>query len=50
MSKLKFKNKRGGFLKLILIIIVVVFLLSYFHVTISGVFNWIVHAFQSVFT
>lgn len=45
-----FKNKNGGIIKTILIIIVIVFLLAYFHVTVSGVFNWTVNAFRSVFT
>ncbi len=50
MSMNNFKNKNGGIIKTILIIIVVVFLLAYFHVTVSGVFNWIINAFRSVFT
>jgi len=46
----KFNNKQGGFLKIILLIIVIVFLMSYFHITISGIFNWISHIFHDVIT
>ena len=42
------KNKNGGFLKLIIFIIVAIFLMSYFHLTISGVVNWFVTMFNNV--
>lgn len=50
MNSIKNKRSRqGGFLKLILFIIVVLFLLSYFNVTISGALNWFGTMFQNVF-
>jgi len=42
------KNKQGGFLKLIIFIIVVIFLMNYFHITISGIVNWFVTMFQNI--
>ncbi len=42
-------NKQGGFIQLILTIIVVVFLLSYFNITISDAWNWLVTMFNNVF-
>jgi len=46
----KNNNKQGGFLKIILLILVIVFLMSYFHITVSGIFNWISNIFHSVLT
>ncbi len=43
------KNKQGGFLQIIIFIIVVVLILSYFHVSLSGVVNYIITAFHNVF-
>ncbi len=43
------KNKEGGFIKLIILIIIVLFLLSYFHVTIGQAINWLVTTIKSVF-
>ncbi|MFA6524009.1 MAG: hypothetical protein WC264_00850 [Candidatus Paceibacterota bacterium] len=42
------KNKQGGFLKLIIFIIVVIFLMNYFHITITGIVNWFVTMFQNI--
>jgi hypothetical protein len=36
----KIENKQGGFLRLIVIIIIAYFLMRYLHITISDVFNW----------
>ncbi|HNW71731.1 MAG TPA: hypothetical protein PKZ36_00010 [Candidatus Paceibacterota bacterium] len=43
------KNKQGGFLKTIIFIIIVILILSYFNVNLSGVWNYIVNAFHNVF-
>ena len=43
------KNQQGGFLQLIIFIIVVVLIMWYFHISISGVINWITTAFSNVF-
>ncbi|MFZ2205487.1 MAG: hypothetical protein WAV23_02770 [Minisyncoccia bacterium] len=42
------ENKEGGFLRLIIFIIVVVFLMSYFHITLSGAYNWFATMFHNV--
>ena len=46
----KYKNKQGGFLQLIILIIIIVCILAYFHVSIGSAFNSIVNAFRSVFS
>ena len=43
------KNKSGGFIELIVLIILAIFLLNYFHLTISGAWNWLVTAVHNVF-
>lgn len=43
------KNQKGGFVKLIILIVIVIFLMSYFHVTFTGLFNWFVGVLKSVF-
>ena len=44
-----FKNRQGGFLQIIIAIIVIILVMSYFHITISGIINWFIHLVQSVF-
>ncbi|MFA5095171.1 MAG: hypothetical protein WC447_00705 [Candidatus Paceibacterota bacterium] len=43
------KNKQGGFLKLIILIVVILFLLSYFHVSVSQAIDWVINTIKSVF-
>ncbi|MFA4975178.1 MAG: hypothetical protein WC839_01265 [Candidatus Paceibacterota bacterium] len=43
------KNKQKGFLKIIIIIVIALFLFKYFNITISDVFNWIKTLFNTVF-
>ncbi len=43
------KNEQGGFLKLIIFIVIALFLLSYFHVTVSQAVDWIVNVIKNVF-
>ena len=43
------RNKQSGFLKLIIFIIVVLFLIKYFNVSVSDVLNWLKALFNSVF-
>jgi len=45
------KNKKGGFfiLKLIIFIIIIVFIMNYFHITIGGIIDWFVTMFHNVF-
>ena len=49
MNKNKFQNKQGGFLQIIIFIIILILILSYFHINISTVFNYIATAFHNVF-
>ncbi len=41
----KIKNQQGGFLQLIVAIVVIVFLMKFFGLTVTDVVNW----FKSVF-
>ena len=43
------KNKQGGFIQIIIFIIIVILVLSYFHINLSGVVNYIIAAFHNVF-
>lgn len=45
---IKIKNKESGFLQLILIIIIVIFLLSYFHVSVSQAIDWLKNLFNNI--
>lgn len=42
------KSKNGGFLKLILFIIIALVLLKFFNITISEIFNWFKTFFADV--
>jgi uncharacterized protein involved in cysteine biosynthesis len=46
--KNEIKNSKGGFLELIVLIIVALLLMQYFGITISGVLNWFGSFFRSV--
>ncbi len=41
------KNEQGGFLKLIIFIVIALFLMSYFEISLSDVFNWVKALFVS---
>ena len=43
------KQTGGGFIQIIVLLIVVIFIMSYFHLTVSGVVNWFIVSFKSVF-
>lgn len=43
------KNKESGFLKLIFFIIIALFLMKYFKISLSDVFDWLKTLFNSVF-
>lgn len=43
------KNRQRGFLKIIIIIVIALFIFKYFNITIVDVFNWIKTLFNSVF-
>ncbi len=43
------KNKQGGFIEAIIIIIAIIIVLSFMHISLSGVVNYIVNAFHNVF-
>lgn len=40
-SLIAIKNQQGGFLQIIILIIIVLLLMNYFHISISGIFNWL---------
>ncbi len=42
------KNKQGGFLELIILILIALFTMKYFGITISGVINWFMTTFHNV--
>jgi hypothetical protein len=43
------KKSDGGFIEVIILIIIALLLMKYFGITISGAFNWFVSLFRSVF-
>jgi len=43
------KNKQGGFLELIILIIIFLFALKYSGLTLTDVFNWFGNTFRDVF-
>jgi len=43
------KNNKSGFLQLIIIIIIAIFIMSYFHVTIKDFIDWFITAVKNVF-
>ncbi len=44
----KLKNKQGGFLELVIVIIIALVLMRYFGFTITGFLNWLRELFYSV--
>lgn len=42
------KNKQGGFLQVIIIIIIALVIMKFLGITLSGVFNWFLAFFRSV--
>ncbi|MBP6883907.1 MAG: hypothetical protein KBC06_01595 [Candidatus Pacebacteria bacterium] len=42
------QNKRSGFIQLILLILIALFLMKYFGVTVSGVIDWFMKTFENV--
>jgi hypothetical protein len=45
---LKSNRKEGGFLKLIILIVIALFLMSYFKVSLTDIFNWLKDAIANV--
>jgi cell shape-determining protein MreC len=43
-----YKNTEGGFLRIILFIIVIIIVMSYFHLSLGGIASWFANAFASV--
>lgn len=48
MNKDKNNNEQGGFLKLILIIVIALFLMKYFNIHISDIINWFKNLLNSI--
>jgi hypothetical protein len=44
----KIKNKEGGFIELIILIIIVLIIMKYSGITVSEVVNWFMSFFRSV--
>ena len=42
------ENKQGGFLQLIIFIIIVLVCMKYFHLTLTDIINWIKALFNSI--
>jgi len=42
------KNKEGGFIELIVLIIIVLLIMKYYGITVSGVVDWFASFFRSV--
>lgn len=47
-SALGGKNKKGGFLEIIVIIVIALLIMKYMGVTVSGVINWFTTFFRDV--
>ena len=45
----KLKNKEGGFLKTIIIIIIALFILKHFNISVSDAIDWLKDLWDSVF-
>lgn len=43
------RNQQGGFLKLIIFIIIALLLMKYFNISLSDIINWIKVVFNTVF-
>jgi hypothetical protein len=42
-------SKQGGFIELIILIVIALLLMKYLGITVSGVINWFMSFFRSVF-
>lgn len=48
--RLEAKNQKGGFLKLVILIVVALLLLKYLHISLSDVFDWTVKLLNKIFS
>lgn len=48
MKKLNLKNQEGGFIDIIIAIIVIFLIMKYFGLTFTGIFEWVKNLFYSV--
>ncbi len=42
------QNKEGGFLRIIFIIVILLLIMSYFHITFTGIIHWIINTIKNV--
>ena len=42
------KNKEGGFLRIIFIIVILFLVMSYFNITFIGVVNWLIYSIKNI--
>jgi hypothetical protein len=47
--KNKINNQQGGFLQIIILIIIALIVMKYLGITVSGVLNWLANLLRSVF-
>lgn len=47
-NKIKMQNKKGGFVHIIIVIILALLLMNYFGLSVTGFFNWLAGLFRSV--
>lgn len=43
------KNLQGGFIETIVLIVIILLIMNYFGITITGILNWLWNLIQSVF-
>ncbi len=48
MINKNFKNQQGGFLELIVVIVIVLLVMKYYGLTFTGIWNWLQNLFWSV--
>jgi hypothetical protein len=48
MKNIQIKNKQGGFLELIIVIIIGLLLMQYYGITFTSIFDWLSNLVQSV--
>jgi hypothetical protein len=47
--KNKINNQQGGFLQIIILVIIALIVMKYLGITVSGVLNWLANLLRSVF-
>ncbi len=45
----KIKNSQGGFLKTIFLLVILFFIISYYHISVSDVIHWLENFIRTIF-